>query len=79
MARARSARGEGIYSIAGPQWQDLRALIDGHLPSTEVLRRLVPIFLIGFAAIATFGFVYQIGSAKEAALKPAERELDGSW
>jgi two-component system, cell cycle sensor histidine kinase PleC len=75
MARARSARGEGVYSIAGPQWQDLRALIDGHIPSTEVLRRLVPILLIGFAAIATFGFVYQIGNGKDAALEAAEREL----
>jgi two-component system, cell cycle sensor histidine kinase PleC len=75
MARARSARGEGVYPIAGPQWQDLRALVDGHLPSTEVLRRLVPVLLIGFAAIATFGFVYQIGNAKQAALEAAEREL----
>ena len=75
MARARSARGEGVYSIAGPQWQDLCALIVGHIPSTEVLRRLVPVLLIGFAAIATLGFVYQIGNGKQAALDAAEREL----
>jgi len=75
MARARSARGEGILSIAGPQWQDLRALLDRHLPSTELLRRLVPILLIGFAAIAFLGFAYQISNGKHAALQSAERQL----
>ena len=75
MARARSARGEGILSIAGPQWQDLRALLDRHLPSTEVLRRLVPILLIGFAVIAFLGFAFQINNGKHAALQSAERQL----
>ena len=75
MARARSARSEGFLSIAGPQWQDLRALVDRHLPSSEILRRLVPILLIGFAAVASLGFIYQIGNGKDAALESAERQL----
>ncbi len=75
MARARSARGEGVFSFAGPQWQDLRAIVDCRLPSTEVLRRLVPLLLIGFAAIAFWGFAYQIGNSKQAALQAAERQL----
>jgi len=75
MARARSARGEGVFSTAGLQWQDLRALVDRYLPSTEVLRRLVPFLLVGFAAIAFLGFAYQIGNGKQAALQSAERQL----
>ena len=75
MARARSARGAGVFSIAGPQWQDLRAVIDRHMPSTEVLRRLVPLLLISFCAVAVLGFTYQIGSGRDAALKSAERQL----
>jgi two-component system cell cycle sensor histidine kinase PleC len=75
MARARSARGEGVFSIAGPQWQDLRGLFDRRLPTTEVLRRLVPVLLIGFGAVAVLGFAYQIGNGKEAALESAERQL----
>ncbi len=75
MARARSARGEGVFSIAGPQWQDLRALFDRHLPSTEVLRRLIPILLIGFAVTTCLGFYYQIGNGKDAALDSAQRQL----
>ena len=75
MARARSARGEGVFSIAGPQWRDLRALVDRQLLSAEALRRLVPILLFGFAAIAVLGFAYQIGNGKQAALQSAERQL----
>ncbi|HUU24688.1 MAG TPA: ATP-binding protein [Methyloceanibacter sp.] len=75
MVRARFARGGGVYSTAGPQWQDLRAIFDRHLPSTEALRRLVPILLIGFTAIAVLGFAYQIGGSKNAALQAAERQL----
>ncbi|MEZ5827776.1 MAG: ATP-binding protein [Hyphomicrobiales bacterium] len=75
MARARSARGDGFFSIAGPQLQDLRAVIDRHLPSSEALRRLVPMLLIGFAAIAILGFVHQISNGNSAALKSSERQL----
>jgi two-component system cell cycle sensor histidine kinase PleC len=71
---ARLAR-EGVFSIAGPQWQDLRAVIDRHLPSPEVLRHLVPALLIGFGAVAFAGFAFQIGSGKKAALESAERQL----
>jgi len=75
MARARSARGDGVFSIAGPQWQDLRTLLDRHLPSAEVLRQLVPLLLVGFGIVAAFGFAYQIGNNKDAVLKSAEREI----
>jgi len=75
MARARSARGEGVFSIAGPQWRDLRAVVDRHLPSTKILRRFVPILLIGFGAVTIAGFAYQIGNGKDAALQSAERQL----
>jgi two-component system, cell cycle sensor histidine kinase PleC len=75
MARARSAQGGGVFSVAGPQWEDLRAVIDRHLPSTEVLRRLVPILLIGFGLVAFTGFSYQISNGKQAALRSAERQL----
>ena len=75
MARARSARGDGVFSIAGPQLQDLRALLDRHLPTAEVLRQIVPLLLVGFGLVAAFGFAYQIGSSKDTALKSAEREL----
>jgi len=75
MARAHSARGEGVLSVAGPQWQDLRALVDRHLPSSEALRLLIPILLIGFAAVTCLGFYFQIGAGKDAALESAERQL----
>ena len=75
MARARFARGVGIFPIAGPQWQDLRTLLDRHLPSADVLRQLVPILLIGFGFVAALGFAYQIGNSKNATLKSAERQL----
>ena len=75
MARARSARGEGVFSVAGPQWQDLRQIVNLYMPSTEALRRLVPALLIGFAVIAIAGFSYQIGNGKAAALASAERQL----
>ncbi len=75
MARARSARGEGVYSFAGLQLQDLRAILDVHLPSTEVLRRLVPILLIAFGLVAFAGFASQIGNGKDAALTSAQRQL----
>jgi two-component system cell cycle sensor histidine kinase PleC len=75
MARARSAQSGGFFSIAGPEWQDLRALLDGHLPSTETMRRMVLALLLGFALIAGLGFSYTIANSKDAALKAADREL----
>ncbi|MHA1517638.1 MAG: ATP-binding protein [Alphaproteobacteria bacterium] len=75
MARARSARGGGVLSIAGPQWRDLRALFDRHLPTGHILRQLVPPLLIGFGLLAALGFAHQIGSSKDTTLKSAEREL----
>ena len=75
MARARSARGEGVLSIAIPQWRDLRAILDVRLPSPEVLRRLVPILLIAFGVVAFAGFASQISNGKDAALTSAQRQL----
>ncbi|MDJ0512178.1 MAG: ATP-binding protein [Methyloceanibacter sp.] len=75
MARARPARGAGIYSIAGPRWQDIRALVDKHLPSLEALRQLVPALLAGFLVVSSLGFYFQISSGKDAALTSAQRQL----
>ncbi|MGD8422358.1 MAG: ATP-binding protein [Methyloceanibacter sp.] len=75
MARARPARGAGIYSITGPRWQDIRALVDQHLPSQERLRQLVPILVFGFLIVASLGFNYQIGSSKDARMTAAQRQL----
>ena len=76
MARTRSARGEGVSSIAGPIWQDLRAVVlDGRLPSAESLRQLVPLLLIAFGLVAALGFSYQISSGKDATIRSA----NGSW
>ncbi len=71
----RSARGTGLYAIAGPRWQELCALIERHIPAADVLRWLVPVLLMGFVAIASLGFVHQIGNGRTAALLGAEREL----
>ena len=75
MARARPARGAGIYSIAGPRWQDVRALVDQYLPTSERLRQLVPVLVVGFTLIASLGFYFQISSDKDAALTAARRQL----
>jgi two-component system, cell cycle sensor histidine kinase PleC len=75
MAQPRSARGYGFLSIAGPQWQDLRALVDRHLPTADALRQLIPLLLIGFGFVAALGFAHQIGNSKDATRKSAEREL----
>lgn len=75
MARARSARGARLYSIAGPRWQELRALVERHIPTADVLRWLVPALLVGFVIIASLGFAYQIGNGRTAALSAAERQL----
>jgi two-component system cell cycle sensor histidine kinase PleC len=75
MARARPARGAGIYSIAGPRWQEVRTLVDQHLPSPERFRQLVPVFLVCFVIVASLGFYYQISTEKESALTAARRQL----
>ena len=73
MARARSARGG--FAFAGPQWQDLRAIVSRHLPNDERLRRLVPMLLAGFVAIAFIGFTAQLINGKSAALDAARQQL----
>ncbi len=73
MARARSARGG--FAFAGPQWQDLRAIVSRHLPNDERLRRLVPMLLASFVAIAFIGFTAQLINGKGAALDAASQQL----
>jgi two-component system cell cycle sensor histidine kinase PleC len=73
MARARSARGG--FAFAGPHWQDLRAVVGRHLPSDERLRRLVPLLLACFAAVAITGFALQLIQGKRAALEVASQQL----
>jgi two-component system cell cycle sensor histidine kinase PleC len=73
MARARSAR-DG-FAYAGPDWQDFRTLVGRHLPNAEILRRLVPILLVGFVAIALAGFVFQLTHDKRAAFDAASDRL----
>jgi two-component system cell cycle sensor histidine kinase PleC len=73
MARARSAR-EG-FAFAGPDWQDFRALVGRHLPNAELLRRLVPLLLAGFTAVAIIGFATQLTLGKQAALDFARHQL----
>ena len=75
MARARPARGAGIYSIARPRWQDVRALVDQYLPSMEGWHQLVPALLIGFMVVSGLGFYFQISGEKDAALTSARRQL----
>ncbi len=73
MARAHSAR-EG-FAFAGPNWQDFRAVIGRHLSNTQRLRRLVPLLLAGFAAVAILGFTTQLTMGKRAALDAARQQL----
>ena len=74
MARARSAR-EG-FAFAGPQWQDLRIAVGRYLPDAERLRRLVPLLLAGFAAVAALGFSVQLIGGKRAAFETAQHRLE---
>ncbi|HKQ55091.1 MAG TPA: ATP-binding protein [Methyloceanibacter sp.] len=74
MAQARSAR-EG-FGFAGPLWLDLRDLVGRYFPDTERVRRLLPLLLAGFAAVAILGFAAQIISGKRAAFAEAEYRLD---
>ncbi|MGC1711801.1 MAG: ATP-binding protein [Methyloceanibacter sp.] len=74
MSRARSAR-EGVFAVAGPDWQEFRASIGRHIPKTELLRRLVPVLLIAFTCIACAGFAFQMVQGKRAALDAARQHL----
>jgi two-component system cell cycle sensor histidine kinase PleC len=73
MARVRSAR-DG-FAYAGPHWQDLRTIVGRHLPDAELLRRLVPLLLIGFVLVALTGFTFQIIHSKRTALDAASHQL----
>ena len=75
MARARSAR-EG-FALAGPHWQDLRAIVGRHLPDAERVRRLVPLLLAGFACRRhRLGFAVQLIHGKRAAFDAASHRLE---
>ena len=74
MAQARSAR-EG-FGFAGPLRLDLRDLIGRYFPEAERVRRLLPLLLAGFAAIALLGFAAELVSGKRAASAEAEHRLD---
>ena len=74
MSRIDSARG-GSLSIAAPRWHDLPEIITRHLPSTELLRRSVPILIATFLALATLGVVFQIVGSKGASLGAAREQL----
>jgi two-component system, cell cycle sensor histidine kinase PleC len=73
MARVRSAR-DG-FALAGPHWQDLRAIVGRHLPNAELLRRLVPLLLVGFVAVALIGFTFQLIHSKRTAFDAASHQL----
>src|SRR5262245_29377895 len=72
MAQARSAR-EG-FGFAGPLWLDLRDLVG--LPDTERVRRLLPLLLAGFVAVAVLGFAAELISGKRTAFAEAEYRID---
>ena len=55
----------GGFAFAGPHWQDLRAIFGRHLPNDELLRRLVPMLLIGFVADRLIGFTFQLIHGKQ--------------
>ena len=74
MARARSAR-EG-FGFAELHWQDLRAFVGQYLPDAERSRRLVPLLLAGFVAIAALGFTVQLINAKRAAFETVQHRLE---
>lgn len=74
MARARSAR-EG-FGFAAPHWPDVRSLAAHYLPDAEQARRLLPLLLAGFAAIAILGFTAQLVGDKRAAFATAEHRLE---
>lgn len=73
MARVRSAR-DG-FAYAGPHWHDLRTIVSRYLPNAELLRRLVPLLLIGFVLVALTGFTFQIIHSKRTALDAASHQL----
>jgi two-component system cell cycle sensor histidine kinase PleC len=73
MARVRSAH-DG-FAFVGPHWQDLRAIVGRHLPNAELTRRLVPLLLIGFVAVALIGFTFQIIHSRNTALDAASYQL----
>ena len=71
MARVRSAH-DG-FALAGPHWQDFRAIVGRHLPEAELLRRLVPLLLIGFVLVALTGFTFQLIHSKATRTRCCER------
>ena len=74
MSRADSARGGSLF--AAPLWHDLPEAISRHLPSTELLRRSVPLLIATFLALATIGAGVQIVESKGDELDSARGHLN---
>ncbi|MBM3543967.1 MAG: PAS domain-containing protein [Alphaproteobacteria bacterium] len=74
MLLARAAR-EAVFAVAGLKWQDLREIAGHHLPRAELLRRLVPILLIAFAAVTFTGFIFQIVKDRRAVIDTGRHQL----
>ena len=75
MARADSARGEAL-SHAALRFSDVPEYVRRHLPSAEVLRRLVPLLIAAFIAIAALAITFQINDAKDDAFQSARAQLN---
>ena len=69
MARARSV------IRFGTAHRSLRAVVGRRLPNDERLRRLVPLLLACFVAVALIGFTLQLIQGKRAALGIASQQL----
>ena len=74
MPRSRSAREES-FALAEPQWGDLRASVRHYLPQADRLRRIVPILIATFVALAATGLATQLMHGKRTALATAETQL----
>ncbi|MGZ5917356.1 MAG: PAS domain-containing protein, partial [Methyloceanibacter sp.] len=74
MPRSRSAR-EALFALAEPQWGDLRASVRHYLPQADQLRRIVPILIATFVALAATGLATQLMHGKRTALATAETQL----
>jgi two-component system cell cycle sensor histidine kinase PleC len=74
MPRTSSARGES-FALAGASWPDLHAGLRHHFPSAERLRRILPLLIAAFVALAATGLVTQIVHGKKVALQGAEVRL----
>jgi two-component system, cell cycle sensor histidine kinase PleC len=73
MSRTRSARTELFAS--GEPWTELRDRLYACIPSTEALRRLIPVLVGTFLLLAGVGIAIQLSQGKEATLASARDRL----